>query len=295
MYATARAGATLARVSGAVEPRMIHAMHAPLPTSILIVAVGLSLTGCGTGSHNPSFNLAATDARKALREMRESPRPLQRPVVVLDGLGPPVASWLLVDQVRRATGGHRRDVVGVTFAFSGSFADCRRRLIDVVERHFPGDDPHFTREVDVVAVSMGGVVARYAAAPEPAARGKRLKIARLFTIGSPHAGAELAALPPVLGRLQLDLRERSPFLRALSRRETSARYELYPYVRLGDCIVGDANAAPAGVTPLWLPNLPLEDAHLSAWADPRIVADIARRLRGETPFATLPSRPLPRG
>ena len=263
--------------------------------ALLVIAAVVSLTGCGGATKNPSFDLAATDARKALREMRESPRPLQRPVVVLDGLGPPVASWLLAEQVRRATGGGRRDVVGVTFAFSGSFAECRRRVVDAVERHFPSDDPYFTREVDVVAVSMGGVVARYAAAPEPAARGKRLKIARLFTIGSPHTGAEMAALPPVLGQLQLDLRERSPFLRALARREVPVDYELYPYVRLGDCIVGDANAAPAGVTPLWLPNLPLEDAHLSAWTDPRIVADIARRLRGEAPFATLPPQPLPRG
>ena len=270
-------------------------MHAPLPTALLLLSCGLSLTGCETASRNPSFDLAATDARKALREMRESPRALERPVIVLDGLGPPVASWLLADQVRRATGGDRRDVVGVTFAFSGSLAGCRRHLLDAVERHFPSDDPHFTREVDVVAMSMGGVVARYAAAPEPSARGKRLKIARLFTIGSPHVGADLAALPPVLGQLQLDLRERSPFLRALARREAAGDYELYPYVRLGDCIVGDTNAAPAGVTPLWLPNLPLEDAHLAAWADPRIVADIARRLRGERPFATEPPQPLPRG
>ena len=265
--------------------------------SIAVTVCGLTLAGCGTAPSNSSFDLAATEARKALREMRETPRQLERPVIVLDGLGPPVASWLLADQVRRATGGDRRDVVGVTFVFNLSLDDCRRRVVDAVERHFPSDDPLFTCEVDVVAMSMGGVVARYAAAPEPGARGKRLKIARLFTIASPHAGAELAALPPVLGQLQLDLRERSPFLRALARREAEAEadYELYPYVRRGDCVVGDANAAPAGVTPLWLPNLPLENAHLAAWSDPRIVADIARRLRGETPFATMPAQPLPRG
>jgi pimeloyl-ACP methyl ester carboxylesterase len=261
----------------------------------LVIISVTSLIGCGTAPRNPSFDLPAADARRALREMRQSPRGLERPVVVLDGLGPPVASWLLADQVRRATGGDRRDFVGVTFVFSMSLDNCRRRVVDAVERHFPSDDPRFTREVDVVAMSMGGVVARYAAAPEPAARGKRLRIARLFTISSPHVGAELAALPPVLGQLQLDLRERSPFLRALARREAEADYELYPYVRLGDCIVGDTNAAPAGVTPLWLPNLPLEDAHLAAWRDPRIMADIARRLRGERPFATDPPQPLPRG
>ena len=38
----------------------------------------------------------------------------------------------------------------------------------------------------------------------------------------------------------------------------------------------------------------LQGAHLMASKDPRIVADIARRLRGEPPFATTPAEPLPR-
>jgi pimeloyl-ACP methyl ester carboxylesterase len=260
--------------------------------SAALILAAVFVCGCATAPGNPTFDVSAHDARKALGEMRDSRRKLERPVIVLDGLGPPAASWILSHEVRRLTGDRR--VIGVTFVFTGSFEDCRRRLIDAVERHFPSDDPHATREVDVIAVSMGGVVARYAASPPPSVVGKRLSMARLFTISSPHRGAAMASLPPVLGRLQLDMREDSRFLRALDRRDGGATYELYPYVRLGDRIVGETNAAPAGVRPLWLPNLLLEGAHVMCWTDPRIIADIARRLRGETPFATLPGSPLPR-
>lgn len=261
---------------------------------ILVMLVGALVAGCATAPTNPSFDLSATDARKALREMRESPRSLERPLVVLDGIGPPLASWLLADRLKRAVGDDR--VVGVTFVFAGSFDECRRRVIEAVERRFPSSDPDYTREVDVVAVSMGGVVARYAAVPPVRCSGKRLNIARLFTISSPHRGADMAALPALLGRLQLDMREDSRFLRRLQRREVQGtKYELVPYARLGDRVVGERNAAPVGHTPLWLPNLPLEAAHLLCYTDPRIIADIARRLRREEPFADPRPEPLRKG
>ena len=79
----------------------------------------------------------------------------------------------------------------------------------------------------------------------------------------------MAALPALLGRTQLDLRRGSPFLRDLARREAALpTYEIVPYARLGDVIVGAANSAPLGITPLWVPNLLLEDGHLTAFADP---------------------------
>jgi pimeloyl-ACP methyl ester carboxylesterase len=260
------------------------------PVSPVVFAV----IGCATAPQNPSFNVAATDARKALREMRQSPRALERPVVIVHGLGPPVGSWAIERELRRLTGDDR--VLTVTYDYLGSFEHARRQLVEQVEKQFPSDDPAATREVDIVAISMGGLVARYAAAPPEEVAGKRLKVARLFTISSPHRGAVMAALPAVLGRTQLDLREHSPFIRELAEREAAApHYEVVPYARLGDCIVGEQNAAPEGMTPLWVPNLLLEGAHLLAFSDPRIVGDIARRLRGETPFATEPAQPLPRG
>jgi hypothetical protein len=250
--------------------------------------------GCVTQPVNRSFNVSAPDARRALREMRDWPQPLERPVIVLDGLGPPMASWMLAGELKRVLGDDR--VLGVTFAFSDTFDNCRGHLVRAVEKHFPSDDPLRTTEVDVVAVSMGGVVARYAATPPAASSGKRLTIHRLFTISSPHRGAEMAGLPALLGRKQLDMREGSAFLRDLARREReTADYQIVPYARLGDAVVGEQNTAPAGETPRWLPNLPLEPAHLGCFTDPRIVADIVRRLRGEPPFSTDPPEPLPQG
>ena len=257
----------------------------------------LMLAGCATSPRNPSFDVSATDARRFLREMRESPRRLQRPVVVLDGFGPPLASWMLTPNLKRVLGDDR--VIGVTFAFAESFDQCRRRVTDAVQRSFPSGDPDFTTEIDVVGYSMGGLVARYAAAPPATSHGRRLKIARLFTISTPHRGADLAGLPALFGRLQLDMRQDSRFLARLNRRNDagpdSGRYELLAYTRLGDGVVGEHNSFPAGHTPLWVPNLPLEPSHLIAFTDPRIVADIARRLRGEPPLATGPPAPLPKG
>ena len=259
-----------------------------------LVLITVCAAGCATTPTNPSFDLSATDARKALREMREAPRPLERPVVVVHGLGPPVGSWAVARELRRLT----RDggVATVSYDSLGSFEDARRRIIDEIDRRFPSDDPDATREVDVVAISMGGLVARYAAAPPPGAPGRRLKIARLFTISSPHRGANMAALPALLGQTQIDMRRHSTFLRELARRESAAeRYEVVPYARLGDTVVGESNAAPDGMTPIWVPNLLLEGAHLMAFSDPRIVADIARRLRGEPSFVVEPAEPLPHG
>ena len=298
------------------------------PLVVVAATAALLATGCAAHPPNPSFNVSNDDAREALREMRHDAKPLPRPLVVLGGLDDPgVATTVLTDDFRELSGNDPR-VIGVSFFFCGSFDGCRKRVIDAVDKAFPSDDPVWTTEVDVVAVSMGGLVARYAAAePTPAKKPesneeaasqpstihapRRLRIARLFTISSPHRGASLAFLP-TFNQLQIDMRAGSKFLRrldacdelALDASSTAAvsattttrpigGYELIPYVRLDDMIVGERNAAPAGWTPWWVPAVPLQDSHLFAIADPRIVADIARRLRGEPPLTTGPPAPLP--
>ena len=254
----------------------------------------LALTGCaGRGGSNPSFSISAPQARQEMRDMAQSPKALRRPVVVLEGMGPPLTAPHFASVLRRTTGDTR--VLGVQFALCFTLEDCRRRVIDAVERQFPSSDPEWTSEVDVIAMSMGGVVGRFAAAPPSEGRaGKRLNVARLFTISSPHRGAVAAALLPSVGNLlPAELRPGSSSLRSLARREEPGQYELVPYVRLGDLIVGAANASPKGQTVRWVATPPLQGAHMMAFADPRIAADIARRLRGEPPFATDPPAPLP--
>jgi pimeloyl-ACP methyl ester carboxylesterase len=202
------------------------------------------------------------------------------------GIGP--ASFL--PKLRGAVRDDR--IVSVTYFFSGSFDDCRREVIEAVEKEFPCGDPNETIEVDVIGLSMGGIVARHAALERPGE--KRLRIKRLFTISSPHRGAVRATLPTV-HKLHRDLRSGSDFLRELDAAEGGRRdYEIIPYVRLGDWIVGPENAAPRDMpAAYWVPNPPLNSAHWGAPLDPRIVADIARRLRGEQPFTTTTPTKLP--
>lgn len=88
-----------------------------------------------------------------------------------------------------------------------------------------------------------------------------------------------------MSRLHRDLRERSEFLAKLEAAEReSPAYEIVPYVRRGDWIVGTQDAAPHGQTAWWVDTPPMQDAHVRASLDERIVADVARRLRGEEPF-----------
>ena len=120
----------------------------------------------------------------------------------------------------------------------------------------------------------------------------RLRINRLFTISTPHRGAKLAAAP-TLNSAQIDMRIGSPFLQSLENVDKPYARKLYAYVRLGDEVVGEQYAAPAGHELFWLPNLPLQPSHILAPSDPRILADIFRRLRNEPPYARSPAEPLP--
>jgi len=259
-------------------------------------AFAMLIAGCAKQPVNPSFAVSKADAGRAIKAMAKEQKPLERPVVVLGGyqdigLGP--ATFL--PKFREAIRGDDNRLVSVTYFFSGSFDDCRHEVIKAVEKKFPsGEDANETVEVDVVGLSMGGIVARYAALERPGE--KRLKIKRLFTISSPHRGAVRASLPTV-HQLHRDLRSGSKFLRDLEAAEDAnggRDYEIVPYVRLGDWIVGAENAAPRdAAAAYWVPNPPLDSAHWGAPADPRIVADIARRLRGETPFTTTQPTSLP--
>jgi hypothetical protein len=149
-------------------------------------------------------------------------------------------------------------------------------------------------EVDVVATSMGGLIARHAACvpSEPAASRPRLNIARLFTISTPHRGASLA-VTPTLDQRVIDMREGSNFLHRLNV-EFPPAYEVVAYVSVPDYVVGERNTALPGQTPWWVVSAPFTSSHMCANDDPRIIADIARRLRGEQPFTIDPPSPLPR-
>ncbi len=258
---------------------------------VAIAAVAFSMTTIGCSApRNPSFDLSLRQARVDLDAMRSDRRPLERPLVVLSGYGDPgLAAGYIRGKLELVVEG---DVI-VDHAPAGcdTFDDCRAELIEVVEGALAADGRSIeTTEVDIVANSMGGLVAAYAAAPIEGL--PRLRVRRLFTISSPFLGARMAELP-ALGDMPVDMRPESAFTAMLGEHVAARDYALYPYARLGDTWVGVERTAPEGEVPWWVSNAPFEPAHMTAFTDPRIRADIVRRLRGEAPYATEPRAPLP--
>ena len=253
----------------------------------------MAMTGCATSAVNPSFPLSVSDAKRELEAMESAPVELARPVVVAGGyLDPHLGPWWVSRCFRQYTGDRR--FIDVSFFFCSTFDQCRMKLIEAVDAAYPNDDPEWTTEVDVIGISMGGLAARHAAAPpdDGAASPRRLRIRRLFTLSSPHLGARLACLPCFL-ELHRDMRVGSELFGRLNDETHAADYEIYSYVRLGDLIVGAENAAPPGRAPFWVSDRLFQPAHAAGAVDARIHADVARRLRGEPPYTTLPAAALP--
>ncbi len=266
---------------------------------VLLCLLQLSLSllffcGCQTlQPSNPSFALSLGEARRELKLMADDPRPLARPLVILDGwLDPGFSAWAIRRELTRVLQ-PGEPVLAVSFASAYNFDQCRCWTIEAVEKAFPSADETATVEVDVVAFSMGGLVARYAALEQPGK--KQLRIARLWTIATPHRGAVGAECPlaifPNWYRLPADMRAQSSFLQQLHAAKID--YAIYPYVRCNDHMIGAVNAAPASESPWWVPQPRWLLPHALAPMDSRIIADIARRLRGERPYTSSLRHPLP--
>ncbi len=231
--------------------------------------------------------------RRLLPRCATDRRELQRPLVLIGGFADPAVAanneqWFFSGVSRHAV------LIPVSIGFCNSFAECREKVIAAVDAACPSNDRVWTSEVDVVGVSLGGLVARYAAAPSPdPAHPRRLRIFRLFSISSPQSGAKLAKTAGFT-EFHREIQPGSKFLSALAASDATANYRIYPYTLLNDDIVGETNAAPPGMTPYWLASDSVFLSHSNAMADDRILADIARRLRGERPFTTYPPAPLPK-
>ncbi|MDB5292787.1 MAG: hypothetical protein JWL69_4028 [Phycisphaerales bacterium] len=257
--------------------------------AFLLVSLTL-LTGCAAQPNNPSFPVSVEKADRDLDRMAADQRPLLRTLVVIGGLmDPGISSVTMADRFRSVT--HDDRIVVLSVFECCTFEQMRRKIIGAVERAAPCSDPTQTTAVDVVGYSIGGLAARYAALPPPDGKGRRLRIARLFTISTPNRGAFAAEKLPLLHPLQYSLRHGSEIMNEVNAKPAS--YPIYSYIRLGDYAVGVENAAPPGQSPWWLPTPPFEGAHEGAFYDARILADIARRLRSEKPIAATPPQALP--
>jgi len=166
------------------------------------------------------------------------------------------------------------------------------RAIDQIQERWPSESDHETIEVDVLAISMGGLIGRLAALPPderpPRADGqdqqqpRRLRIVRLFTFGTPHQGAKLAEYI-TFDHASRAMRPGSEFLDALNATHATADFELIPYANLNDTWVGATRAAPPGVDPIWDKGRAVF-SHFLVSDNMVFVVDAARRLRGEEPL-----------
>jgi PGAP1-like protein len=260
------------------------------------IALLFSLCGCTSAPPpvNPSFSVTPQAAHQVLIVSEEHPKPLTRPLVIVGGfldlLGPPI----LTRDFEHYLNDPR--IIEVSLSSAMSLDQCRQMIVDGVDRAYPTADPQQTIEVDVIGISMGGLAARYAAAPLPEPGHRRLNIARLFTISSPMRGAVLASdIPVILHPLQVPMRVDSAAIQSLD--ATSSWDDLYPtysYEGLHDEYLGQGNGAVAGQTPWWVSTKPMMSPHMSAFLDERIRADIVRRLRGEKPLTSDPPAPFPK-
>jgi pimeloyl-ACP methyl ester carboxylesterase len=167
----------------------------------------------------------------------------------------------------------------------------RTKMADIVADALASIDKHFglATPIDLVGISMGGLIARaistHAALPSqggviPARVPANTR--RAFTLASPHAGALLAdkITPNAAAK---DMKAGSDFLTALDKAQHAASYELCCYSRLRDGWVGAQRSAPPGHGVIWTSGA-VWGSHFTVTWDPRILADLCRRLRGESPL-----------
>src|ERR1051325_10533415 len=112
----------------------------------------------------PAPAVTRESAAAELSALYNRPKPLSRPVVVLSGyrtLG--IHAAPLLAKVRHATSGYDQDFLLLAYPLNTDFDQLADYVVREVEKKWPGDDPKQTVPVDVVGVSMGGLVGRWAA------------------------------------------------------------------------------------------------------------------------------------
>ncbi|MDX2132972.1 MAG: hypothetical protein SFY69_13065 [Planctomycetota bacterium] len=227
-----------------------------------------------SGTVQPSA-MSFDEAARFCAGLRRSPTPLARPVVVLDGWhSPGITAWGLARRLCAMTSRRWRDFTWSTYAWAISLEmACAHAHKTLAKADLLG------REIDVVGISMGGLVARALAGG--VLGGGDVRIHRLFTIASPHQGARLARHIR-LDRASAQMKPGSAFLASLDRALGDATFRLRSYGIGRDWLVGAENVAPPRARAIVVSPRGVFARRLSHFAsiyDPRIQGDIAWRLR----------------
>ena len=252
---------------------------------LALFSLHAALAVFGRGGSDHSFPVDACAVNAELARLRANPVKLSRPVVILSGYHTPVqVAWWLRVQLTRLTSGDAADFATVSYPTQTRIEHAAERCLASLGRRWKK-----LPDIDAVGISMGGLVARYAAlAPdrrthpsrEITSSPGRLPVARLFTFATPHQGSIRAAkiAPDDAAR---DMKPGSAFLDALNAHQRD--YPVICYVHRGDNFVAPPAAAPPGQTAFTADGSRLM-SHFTTAHNPWFLADLARRLRGETPL-----------
>src|SRR5690349_17675332 len=114
---------------------------------------------------NPDFQPPTHGLPEEWRRMRETPIGLARPLLVLAGWrAPRWPSAMLARRLSDLVGGPADRFAAMAFPLCMTFSAAVPRIARLVEERWPSREPDETVEVDVVGISMGGLIARAAAA-----------------------------------------------------------------------------------------------------------------------------------
>ncbi|MEM7754449.1 MAG: hypothetical protein AAF297_02320 [Planctomycetota bacterium] len=262
--------------------------------ALTLAALTLALPACHkVGPENPRIRVNDQQLNHLRAELKANPVELERPVVVITGLWDPgVGTADIAATLAQLTSGNPDDFIKFRPRTPGTFQESAIELTDAINEQLNEGKPTTrTAEVDVVALSLGGLVARHASIPS--VRWIRLDAARIFTLASPHTGAHFAEDFYWVDELIADMAPGSSYLAWLNRRYRSD-YELYPYAVKNDPVVGEQYTTPPDWPgePLWVRGR-FYSSHQFIHRDEMILTDIALRLRGEEPLFQEPDAAMP--
>ncbi|MEK7466365.1 MAG: alpha/beta fold hydrolase [Planctomycetota bacterium] len=240
--------------------------------AVLVLAWGIFLSGCTAAEKKRSREVAAEqrEAELDLKSMAEAPKPLRRPVLLLTGWMEPPSNWKRFrDFLESSTCGCEREIVCLDLRGPGGLAAAVEKVLAAGE---------LLGEVDVVAHSAGGLVAREAARASHGER--RLRIARLFAIATPHIGSPWGKFWPIVPYpLQAaDCRPASDFLASLAGDPSTTSMPITNYWAEGDVVVPRESAQAVGSEHFAYSRPKGFFIHRRCAGDPRLARDVIAAL-----------------
>ncbi len=200
-------------------------------------------------------------------------RPDQRTVVMVHGLAANRSGFFPLQAYLRACG-HRR-IYAINYRSAGSLEALALRLKREIDARIRGG------RIDLVAHSMGGLVARFYLQQLGGAR----RVDRLVTLGTPHRGTHAANFVP--SALVRQLLPEGPFIRHLNELPPPEGVTVTSLVAGRDLLIQPVDAAqcPFGEC------LRFEDlGHLELLFRPQVLEQIGRILESEPALGSRPGR-----